>query len=151
LFPSAFIAEKWKPHRPLKVGIHKDLIERGLLLPHECGAVFRRYCSRLMYQHALAAGGLRYGLDGEPAGDVTPDEADHAKAAAAKLEAKRVRQAKAITAERTGSRKATKTAKLPAPSKAPGKVQPAPFVKHGKLGLADEKAAARTRREAAHG
>src|SRR6266853_6172954 len=50
LFPAVFVAEQWKPHRPLKRGVHNDLIERGVLLPGECRAVFRRYCSRLMYQ-----------------------------------------------------------------------------------------------------
>jgi len=67
LFPSTFVADGWQPHKPLKIGIHQDLIDLGVLLPDECRAVFRRYCSRLMYQRALAAGGPRYGLNGERA------------------------------------------------------------------------------------
>ena len=73
LFPAVFVAEQWKPHRPLKRGVHNDLIERGVLLAREC-RVLRWYVSRRMYQVALAAGGPRYGLDGEPAGEVTPDQ-----------------------------------------------------------------------------
>src|SRR5258706_15841291 len=64
LFPELFVADGWKPHRPLKTGIHRDLVDRGVLLPDECRAVFRRYCSRLMYQRAVAAGGPRFDLDG---------------------------------------------------------------------------------------
>jgi sRNA-binding protein len=72
--PEAFTAEKWKPHRSLEIGIHQDLIDRGVLLPTECRAVLRRYCARLMFQRALASGGPRYGLDGEPVGEVTADQ-----------------------------------------------------------------------------
>ena len=39
LFPAAFVADVWKPHRPLKLGIHRDLIDRGVLLPRECRAL----------------------------------------------------------------------------------------------------------------
>jgi sRNA-binding protein len=151
LFPSAFIAEKWKPHRPLKVGIHKDLIERGLLLPDECRIVLRRYCSRLMYQRAVAVGGPRFDLDGHAVGEVTPDEVGHAKAAVAIIEAKRARKAKAIADERTAARKATRT---PVPPKTPREAQPAtaiPSATSAKLGLTELKAAALARREAAHG
>jgi sRNA-binding protein len=42
LFPAAFAAEKWEPHKPLKIGIDKDLVELGVLEAKEvaqcCGA-----------------------------------------------------------------------------------------------------------------
>jgi sRNA-binding protein len=168
LFPAVFVAEIWQPHRPLKLGIHQDLIDRGILKLEECRAVFRYYCSRRMYQVALAAGGARYGLDGNPYGAVTTEEADSARKAVAHIEAKRAAQA-------ATARAAAKTAR-------PRKVSPTPSTprpngKHGaptfvgsqsstaaemptaargvardapkRLGLSDLKAAAAARREAA--
>jgi sRNA-binding protein len=87
LFPAVFIADGWKPHRPLKLGIHQ--VDRGVLLPDECHAVFRRYCSRLTYQKALASGGSRYGLDGELAGEVTPEQMAGGQSRVAAIEARR--------------------------------------------------------------
>jgi sRNA-binding protein len=68
LFP-VFTAEPWQPHRPLKVGIHLDLVAAGILTPAEVAAAMRHYSSRRMYQVALTAGGPRYGLDGRVAGE----------------------------------------------------------------------------------
>jgi ProP effector len=152
LFPAVFVAEQWKPHRPLKRGVHNDLIERGVLLAREC-RVLRLYVSRRMYQVALAAGGARYGLDGQPAGEVTPDEANTAKAAVAAIEAKRARKAKVIADERTAARKAGKTAKTPVLTEALTAGQPATATQSArpaKLGLAELKAAALSRRELPH-
>jgi sRNA-binding protein len=131
-----------------------------VLLLRECKAL-RWYVSRRMYQVALAAGGPRFDLDGHVAGEVTPDEAAHAKAAVAGIEAKRARQAKAAAANRT-AQKAARRPKGPAPyhhhqatpqKTAPRRPQePAPVPR--RLGLADLKAAyaARQRGEAAsHG
>jgi sRNA-binding protein len=102
LFPSTFVVDRWKPHRPLKVGIHRDLIGRGLLLPDECRAVPRWYCARLMYRRAVAGGGPRYGLAGEPAGEVTPEQMAGGKSRVAAIEARRALKAKAIA---VGSRR----------------------------------------------
>jgi ProP effector len=145
LFPFAFTAEKWKPHRPLKRGVHNDLIEHGVLLAREC-RVLRWYVSRRMYQVALAAGGPRYDLDGQPAGEVTPDEADHAKAAVSAIEAKQNRKATAARAD-VDKRKAIKA---PAPAKAPQAARPADKTPPAKSGLSLDglRAAARARREA---
>jgi sRNA-binding protein len=157
LFPAVFVAEQWKPHRPLKRGIHNDLIERGVLLAREC-KVLRWYVSRRMYQVSLAAGGPRYDLDGHAVGEVTPAEAAGAQAVVAELEAKRARKAKAIADERTAARKAGKTAKTPVLTtsktpvltEVPREAQPvttAPPAKSG-LSLDGLRAAARARREA---
>jgi ProP effector len=145
LFPALFFAEQWKPHRPLKRGVHNDLIEHGELLAREC-RVLRWYLSRRMYQVALAAGGPRYDLDGQPAGEVTPDEADHAKAAVSAIEAKQNRKATAARAD-VDKRKAIKT---PAPAKAPQAARPADKTPPAKSGLSLDglRAAARARREA---
>jgi sRNA-binding protein len=150
LFPAVVVADRWKPHRPLKLGIHRDLVDRGVLLPDECRAVLRRYCSRLMYHRAVAAGGPRFDLDGHAAGEVAPDEADRAKAAVAAIEAKRAASAKAVAAEREA---AVKAAKAPVPPKAPKAARPADRTPPAKPGLSLDglRAAARARREAPHG
>jgi ProP effector len=153
LFPATFTAEQWQPHRPLKCGIDRDLVDRGVLLVNEIRIVFRRYCSRLMYQRALAAGGPRYDLDGEPAGEVTADQMAGAKAAVAAIEAKRARKAKAIADERKAARKNAKTAETSVLAKAPREAQPANKTPPAKSGLSLDglREAARARREAVHG
>jgi sRNA-binding protein len=157
LFPACFVAETWRPHKPLKVGIHKDLVELGLLSPRECSIALRRYASRLMYRRAVARGGPRFDLDGHVAGEVRPDEADHAKAAVAAIEAKRAPKAKAVADEKRAKRANDRHAQRPAdkryheaqpektylrPPEPPREPQPL------RLGLADLRAAARARREA---
>ena len=148
---SVFAAEPWQPHKALKIGIHQDLIDRGVLLPDECRAVFRRYCSRLMYRRSLAAGGPRYGLDGEPAGEVTAEQMAGGKSIVTAIEAKRAAKAKTVAADKRTARKA---ANAPISPEAPRDARPAaavPSAKPARLGLAELKAAARTRRETAHG
>jgi sRNA-binding protein len=145
LFPAAFTAERWQPHRPLKIGIHQDLVDRGVLLPNEC-RVLRWYVLRRMYQVALAAGGSRYDLDGNVAGDVSPEQIEGAKANVALIEAKHALQAKVIADERTATRKTAKTPVLTKLFTAGQPATTAPSAKPAKLGLAELKAAARTRR-----
>jgi sRNA-binding protein len=151
LFPSAFVMDKWKPHKPLKIGIHQDLIDGGVLLPDEGRAVFRRYCSPLMYQRALAAGGPRYGLNGEPAGEVTAERMAGGKSVVTAIEAKRAAKAKANTAERTAARKGRQDASPDqgAQEIAAGGFGPIPEA--WKPWSGGTEAAARARREAAHG
>jgi hypothetical protein len=72
LFPRAFTTERWRPHKPLKVGVHADLIATGALTPREVRAALRVYTKRRMYLAAVAAGGFRHDLDGNPAGEVNP-------------------------------------------------------------------------------
>jgi sRNA-binding protein len=36
LFPATFVADSWQRHKPLKLGIHLDLIARGVLVRREC-------------------------------------------------------------------------------------------------------------------
>jgi sRNA-binding protein len=93
LFPALFVAELWQPHKPLKIGIHQELVDRGVLQPGEVRDVFRQYCSRLMYQRSVAAGGPRYDLDGKPCGEVSADQVEAAIAAIAHIEARRAAQA----------------------------------------------------------
>jgi len=75
-FPQTFVLEKYRPHRPLKVGIAADI-------PARCPAVERRvlsaalrvYARRMMYLRGLVAGAARVDLDGNACGEVTTRDA----------------------------------------------------------------------------
>src|SRR5262245_30911805 len=74
-FPAAF---SQAPPRPLKIGLAADLLAHGI----DRQAVregLRWYCGSHRYLVALQEGTVRIGLDGEPAGVVTADEAAHAQ------------------------------------------------------------------------
>lgn len=76
LFPACFDE---KERRPLKIGIHRDLVAAGydkLSIRRSLGF----YCRNWRYQKALKAGILRVDLQGRPAGLVTMAEAEHARA-----------------------------------------------------------------------
>src|SRR6476659_3731826 len=97
-FPQTFVLEKYRPHRPLKVGIAADI-------PARCPAVERRvlsaalsaYARRVMYLRALFTGAARVDLDGNPAGEVTARDAEYAAAKLAKILASReVKRAAAV-------------------------------------------------------
>jgi sRNA-binding protein len=149
-FPAAFSAEPWQAHRPLKVGIGDELVARGVLGTREVNAALKQYVDRLKYQKCLAAGGARFDLEGNVAGEVSRQQRCRAsrmvarikarqlaEAATAKTEAKSkaaVRQAATPTSVRNGR----VTAQLPpARTTTPGS---------GRLGLADLKRAALERR-----
>lgn len=72
LFPRAFIAERWQPRKVLKIGIDTDLIATGILTPSEVESALSSYTSHRTYLVATAAGGFRFDLDGNPAGEVAP-------------------------------------------------------------------------------
>ena len=87
-FPAVFSLEVWQPHKPLKIGIHEDIAAAGIMPAEDIGPTLRLYVRRLMYQRALAAGGSRCGLDGEPCGEVTAEQAAGAAIAVTHIEAK---------------------------------------------------------------
>ena len=74
----------WLQRQPLALGIEKQVFR--YIADHHLSAS-KRVVQRLLYAHthrrdylqAVAAGGMRYGLDGQEAGEVTPDETDYAK------------------------------------------------------------------------
>src|SRR6478736_4777175 len=80
-FPQTFVLEKYRPHRPLKVGIAADI-------PARCPVV-ERYARRVMYLRALVAGAARVDLDGNPAGEVTAGDAEFAATKLAEILASR--------------------------------------------------------------
>jgi ProP effector len=145
LFPQCFVEDRCEPHKPLKLGIDRELVVLGILTEAEARPVFRCYCQRLMYQRALAAGGPRYGLDGEPCGAVTAEQMAGARGAVAAIEARRAEKAKQMMLARRTARIATKAPSTPA---TPTGTPPKP-TNPTRLGLADLKATWRARQEAA--
>jgi ProP effector len=129
LYPACFAADKSKPHRPLKIGIHRDLVDRGILRPNECRPVLRSYAARRQYQKALAAGGQRFDLDGTPTGEVAPEEIEEARRVLARINAR--------LAERKRAGKAKPDPKAPASALAAPR----------RLGLTDLRRAAAARRK----
>lgn len=79
LFPEAFTTYRWRPHQPLKLKIHLDLIATGCLPRSEVRSALRAHTTRRMYLTSLARGGPRFDLNGKDAGEVTPAEATWAQ------------------------------------------------------------------------
>ena len=77
-YPAIFNPDK---PPPLKVGVHKDILERHPdLAPATLRRALKRYCERRPYQLALARdGAVRVDLDGNPAGEVLEDQRKFAK------------------------------------------------------------------------
>ena len=85
-FPQTFVLEKHLPHRPLKVGIAADILARcPVLTRRELGPVLGVYAKRVMYLQSLVAGAIRIDLDGNPAGEVSAADAEHAAATLAEI------------------------------------------------------------------
>jgi ProP effector len=98
-FPAVFVLDGWQSHKPLKIGIREDIAAAAIMPAEDIGPALRLYVRRLMYQRALAAGGPRHDLNGEPCGEVTAEQAAGAAASAAHLEAEaQTRGAAAIAA-----------------------------------------------------
>jgi sRNA-binding protein len=122
-FP-VFAPDIWMPHKPLKVGIYADLAALGVLTGREIHVGLSYYCRRLMYQQALAAGGPRYDLMGNPAGEVS--ESDRVGAATVvenilkRRENQRDQAKKKLETQRTA--RTTEPAKPEAPAPAPVEV-----------------------------
>lgn len=85
-FPAAF----GRP-RPLKVGIHDDLLARApAISPLELSRALGFYCRTARYLKVLRDGGPRIDLDGNESGPaVTPEQAAGAKAAIDRMKAKK--------------------------------------------------------------
>jgi ProP effector len=83
-----------RKRRPLKVKIHADILARCPDLdPCYLRVTLAAYTNNLGYLRAMQVGATRVDLDGNPAGEVTSTDSEHAKA---KLAAKeKVKQRKA--------------------------------------------------------
>ena len=72
--------------KPLKIGIGLEVLALAGTHPAltevtrtQLRRALKLYTRRFVYRKAIAAGGDRYGLDGQPAGEVTPDQQAFAK------------------------------------------------------------------------
>jgi sRNA-binding protein len=85
----ALLAERWPAtfavhefrRKPLKVGIFGDVVAAidGAVTRAELGKALGCYTANPIYMSKLRAGVARIGLDGQPAGEVTTEQADYAK------------------------------------------------------------------------
>jgi sRNA-binding protein len=151
LFPVAFSAKPWQTHRPLKVGIGKDLVARGVLGAPEINAALKQYVDRLMYQKCLAAGGARVDLEGNVAGEVSREQRCRAERLVGRIKARLLADAAAADTQ-AASKAAVRQVAAP-PSMCHDKVvvmpplgEKTPPTGSGRLGLAELKRAAQERR-----
>ena len=98
-FPQTFVLEKYRPHRPLKIGIAADIPARCPDLDRRAlAAALSAYAQRVMYLKGLVAGAARVDLDGNPAGEVTARDAEYAAAKLAETLASREARRAAVVA-----------------------------------------------------
>lgn len=91
LWPELFDLDNPKP---LKVGVLDDLMQdisaRNLIIgAGVLKAAIASYTRRIRYQKALVAGGARYGLNGQPCGEITPEQQQEAADALKKAKGER--------------------------------------------------------------
>jgi sRNA-binding protein len=86
LFPATFSRERWYPHKPLKIGIDRDLVASGVFTQQEVRAVLWACTRRYQYSVAIARGGSRFNLNREPCSEITTEQ----QAAAASIAASHV-------------------------------------------------------------
>jgi hypothetical protein len=81
------------PAKPLKLGIHHDVMGRWPDLDRKLlSAAMGYYCGSNGYLAALRPGAIRYDLDGQPSGEVS---AEHAASAKARCKARKTRRQRA--------------------------------------------------------
>jgi ProP effector len=80
-----------EPHRPLALKIREQIWHRWPDVDRDALSVtLRWYTQRRMYLLSVIAGGNRYNLDGDVAGEVTPSEIEYAKKVLASIDAKKL-------------------------------------------------------------
>ncbi|MCC2596524.1 ProQ/FinO family protein [Pusillimonas sp. MFBS29] len=95
-FPQAF-PKKPAAKLPLKLGIHKDLYEQAETLKltnAEIKEAVKTWCQGSRYWACMTEGAARLDLNGEPAGEVTAADAQHAKQLANRRRAHAIRSRK---------------------------------------------------------
>jgi ProP effector len=76
-FPQCFAVYQLR-RRPLKVGIHHDIIVRVMVDQRELHRALRLYVHNIGYLRSMRAGVPRIDLDGNPVGTVTAEQAKQA-------------------------------------------------------------------------
>lgn len=108
-YPLTFSRENVKP---LKIGIQEDLIADEKLARNRIKRALASYVRGIQYLKSMQVGADRVGLDGQPAGQVTEAEAEHAQAKLKQIQAQRQEARKAARqAERKAERQAQREAK----------------------------------------
>ena len=81
--------------QPLKVGVYADVLAAlgDAVQPRDLQSALRAYTSNARYLRALSAGACRVGLDGGPAGTVTPEDEAVARRRLAESVKRETRQA----------------------------------------------------------
>jgi len=122
-FPQTFSCGGQHP-RPLKVGVYADALAAlgGAIPARDLKSALRAYTSRASYLHVLTAGAPRVGIDGEPAGAVTPEEEAVAKARLA--ERAEGGTPAAVPAEPPSAAQTPSKTPLPKPGEAPAQARP---------------------------
>ena len=79
-FPACFVPKGAPTKQPLKIGIYRDIRARlPELAARRLTAALNDYTKGAKYWTALVEGAVRIDLDGNPAGEVSADEAAHAR------------------------------------------------------------------------
>lgn len=131
-FPNCFARPDRPRRQPLKIGIHLDIIAALPELPAtDIARALRFYTGDIRYLKSCVEGRHRIGIDGQPTGTVTADEAEHCE-----------KSLQGILAKRQKSRLQSQSPPDPAPDPAPRSTpEPRP-----KLTLAALRAAATKRK-----
>ena len=117
--------------RPLALSIRDEVsawIHRQGLDERTARAVLsalQHHCSRRTYQQAVAAGGIRINLQGEPVEVVTPEGQAHAHQRIAQILAGREARARPVEAQRAPARPPATPAKVNVEAPAPVAAKPA--------------------------
>ena len=64
---------------PLAIGIHEQVRDELGISDEAASDAVRWWCHRAAYRTARMAGGPRYGLNAEPAGEVSDEHRDHVR------------------------------------------------------------------------
>lgn len=146
-FP-VFAPRQDEPHRPLALKIREQIWLRWPEVDRDALSVtLRWYTQRRMYLLSVIAGGNRYNLDAEAAGEVTAGEIEYAKKALASIDARNLKAAEQAAAnyrrqqekrERSAVRQAKakpqrKAVKPPAPAPSSKQRQPVRHLSRGEL------------------
>jgi ProP effector len=87
-------------HRPLALKVREQIWQRWPDVDRDALSVtLRWYTQRRMYLLSVIAGGNRYNLDGEAAGEITPSEIEYAKKLLASIDAKKLKAAEEAAAK----------------------------------------------------
>lgn len=87
-FPHCFVPSGF-PKKPLMRGMDRELARRGVMTQSRANQFLRVYCNGPRYLRALIEGTQRVGLDGAPAGGISDEERERARAALHQLECQR--------------------------------------------------------------